>query len=202
MADSFLNHRYKWGVIFCLVVSFAAAFSSDLQEFDPDSIPVCERAKEDYNPFTAFYSMNSWTVPVLDHKGNPHVDGHAIQIIADGGNGIQDPPNSNGSPGGDDSLADGNFSMQFVNGKKHDTEGVVRGMFVGMWYFVPYKDRQVIYLRIWEGSDPAEAEYYQDSEEYTTYQGNIGGRMIELLPGFADDVDWRFGPSQRLEGKK
>jgi hypothetical protein len=183
---------------------FTTAFSSDLslgQQFDPDSICYSDKVREDFNPYDTLYRMCSWK-PVQNHLSQPHSDGDAIQIIADGGNGIQDPPQSDGSPGGDDSLADGNFNVQYVNGEKHEPDGLTQGMFVGMMYFVPYKPNMHIYLRIWEGTDPARAEFYQDSEEYTTFYGDTGGAMVELRSDWLDDMDWKFGMAKRVERRK
>lgn len=190
----------KWNefVFVGLILAWAVPLSWGQQGFDPDSVALSEKAKQDYNPYRTLYSMNSWTTPVLDHNGKPHKDGHIIQIIADGGNGIQDPPNPDGSPGGDDSMAVGNFSIQYINGEKHIAGGLEPGMFMGMMYFVPYNANQTIYLRIWEGADPAAAEYYQDAEEYTTFRGNRGGMMIALQPSDLDDIDWLFGHSKKV----
>jgi hypothetical protein len=146
--------------------------------------------------------MHSWTTPVLDHTGNPHEDGHIIQIIADGGNGIQDPPNPDGTPGGDDSLADGNFNVQYVNGKKHVPDGLKPGMFMGMRCFVPYHLSMSLYMRLWEGSSYIASEYYQDSEEYESSMGDRGGPIVTLQPGYMDEVVWQFGHSRRVERKR
>ena len=197
-----MKHCWQKVLLFGILIHLLMPVSFCQPGFDPDSLVVSELAKEDYNPYQSLYSMNSWTVPVPDHAGMPHKDGHVIQIIADGGNGIQDPPNADGSPGGDDSLAIGNFNFQFVNGEKHAGEGLGAGMFAGMMYFVPYKANTVLYLRIWEGSDATAAEYYQDSEEHTTFRGNRGGAMLTLRSEYLEDVDWRFGPSVRVVHKK
>ena len=171
------------------------------QEINPDSV-VSESGIRAYNPFGSLYRMHSWKRPILDHEGKPHKDGHIIQIIMDGGNGIQDPPLSNGNPGGDDSLADGNFYAQFINGEKNIENGLAPGMFIGMVYYIPYKANQSIYLRLWEGSDPGEAEYYQDSEKYETTRGNSGGAILSLQPEIVDQVEWWFGPSKKVERKR
>jgi hypothetical protein len=192
----------QWIVFTGIGLFLAVSFSLGEEEFDPDSVAIDERVKQDYNPYMSLYSMNSWTTPVLDHNGKPHKDCHAIQVIADGGNGIQDPPNPDGSPGGDDSLADGNYNIQYVNGKKNIIAGLQDGMFMGTYYYVPYKANQSIYLRLWESSYPATAEYYQDSEEYTTFRGDHGGPIIALQPENVDDVDWKFGPSKKSPNRK
>lgn len=171
-------------------------------QFDPDTLLLSSEAREDHNPYDVLYSMNSWTTPVLDHNDKPHADGHAIQLIMDGGNGIQDPPNLDGSPGGDDTMAVGNFNVQYTNGAKHKAEGLEAGMFMGMRYFVPYKPYSSIYLRLWEGSDPTVARYYQDTADYTTFRGNSGGPIIDLQTEYLDDIDWRFGPSKEVSRKK
>jgi hypothetical protein len=182
------------------IVAVPVLFSQP--QFNPDSLLLGPESREDYNPYETLYSMNSWTTPVLDHTGKPHTDGHAIQLVMDGGNGIQDPPNSDGSPGGDDSLGAGNFQVQFINGAKHLAEGMEAGMFVGVRYFIPYKPNSSIYLRLWEGSDPRTARYYQDTVEYTTFQGNSGGPIVDLRPESMDDIDWRFGPSKEVNRKR
>jgi hypothetical protein len=169
---------------------------------DPDSIRLDSLATGDHNPYSTLYSMNSWTVPVLDHEGKPLKDGYIIQIIADGGNGIQDPPDSAGNPGGDDTMVSGSFDIQYVNGEKHQAEGVQPGMFIGVRYLVPYRLDEPVYLRIWEGSDPMTADYYLDSEEYTTFRGSRGGCMLSMRAGYLEDIDWRFGSAKRVERKK
>lgn len=200
--NSYRSYRWYSVAIACFVIIFAASSVWCQEGFDPDSINLVERAKDDYNPFRTLYSMNSWTFPVFDHNGQPHPDGHILQIIADGGNGVQDPPNADGSPGGDDSLAVGNFNIQFINGEKHIPDGMEPGMFMGMMYFVPYNDNQSIYLRLWEASDPADADYYQDTEEYTTWRGNSGGVIISLQREQIDDIIWKFGLSKKVDRRK
>jgi len=150
------------------------------------------------NPFNALVSMNSWTLPILDHSGKPHDHGHVIQLIADGGNGVQDSPNPDGTPGGDDSLADGNFNMTRLMGLEEpfDPDGKT-GMFFSRKYFVPFSRLpRAYYLRLWEGDNIATAPYYQDTVEYAA-GSDRGGSMIvihdDTLP---TDTDWKFGPSQ------
>ncbi len=186
-------------VIVVLMLAWASPTSLGQQEIDPDSITYSPLAVGSFNPYRTLCCMYS-SEPVLDHNGEAHKDGHVIQIIADGGNGIQDPPNLDGSPGGDDSLAAGNFNIQYVNGEKHSAEGLGPGMFMGMAYFISYKLNQTIYLRIWEGPDPSGAEYYQDSREYTTTFGNSGGSMITLRTQYSDEIDWRFSRSMAVTG--
>jgi hypothetical protein len=181
-------------VIAGLILTGLTQASLGQQEIDPDSITYSPLAVPGFNPYRTLCCMFS-SVPVLDHRGEPHRDGHVIQIVADGGNGIQDPPNPDGSPGGDDSLAAGNFNIQYVNGQKHMDAGLAPGLFMGMAYFISYKLNQTIYLRIWEGPDPSTAEYYQDTREYTTTFGNSGGSMITLRTQYSDEIDWRFGQS-------
>jgi hypothetical protein len=192
--------RIHW--FFLIYFLWSAQFVFGQPKVDPDSIRLDPRAAEGYNPFGALYSMNSWTKPVLDHVGKSHKDGDMIQIIADGGNGVQDPPNPDGSPGGDDMPADGNFNVQFVNGAKHSLDGLEPGMFMGMCYFIPYELQHAVYLRVWEGADPSVSGYYEDSEEYVTYLGDRGGAMIQLQTGVLDNIDWRFGASKRVREKK
>ena len=184
-------------VITCIIFVWSAPFALAQQELDPDSLLIDPNLEKNYNPFNSLYLMNSWK-PILDHEGELHRDGHLIQIIADGGNGIQDPPNLDGSPGGDDTLAEGNFYAQFVNGEKRGSSGLMLGMFMGPRYFIPYKPNTTIYLRLWEGQDPAIAEYYQNSAEYTTHRGNVGGPIIALQSDYIDQVDWRFGLSKKV----
>jgi hypothetical protein len=189
----------------CFFLYMIALLSSPAlvgQELDPDTLFFSPKAVGTYNPYGVLCRMTSWSEPLLDHVGNPYKDGNAIQIIADGGNGIQDPPRPDGYPGGDDSLANGNFNVQYVNGEKHMAEGLVPGMFMGMAYFIPYEIEHAVYLRLWEGSDPASAEYYRDSAEYTTSSGDRGGCMITLHPEYLDELDWRFGPFLKAIRKK
>ncbi len=196
--DCFYNRiPYTSVLIFCMLI-FIAPFALSSDEFDPDSIAFHPKAVGNYNPTQTLCGMNSWLSPVLDHNGNPHPDGHIIQIIADGGNGIQDPPNLDGSPSGDDTLAEGNFNIQYINGEKHIPHGLSAGMFIGMFYFISYKPNQSIYLRIWEGRDPSKAEYYQDSREFTTERGNSGGHMFAPHPNRVESVQWLFSESKKV----
>jgi hypothetical protein len=189
--------HWQYIVIVGLILTGITQASLGQQEIDPDSITYSPLAVGSFNPYRTLCCMYS-SEPVLDHNGEPHRDGHVIQIIADGGNGIQDLPNFDGSPGGDDSLAAGNFNIQYVNGEKHSTEGLGSGMFIGMAYFISYKLNQTIYLRVWEGPDPSAASFYQDSKEYTTTLGNSGGCMITLRTQYSDEIDWRFGRSMAV----
>jgi hypothetical protein len=149
-----------------------------------------------YNPYNVLASMNSWTAPILDHTGKPHEHGHVVQVIRDGGNGIQDPPRADGWPGGDDSLAYGNFNLILLDGLKAEGEGNRTGMFFSQRYFIPFDPPpKAYYLRVWEGSDFTTAPYYQDAIEYDTGDDR-GGGMITLHDGPPVDVDWRFGPSK------
>ncbi|MBU1936566.1 hypothetical protein KKG05_04140 [bacterium] len=189
------------GFLFIIMAGFIFFWSVPCveaqQDIDPDSLLIGTNLKN-FNPFNSLYLMNSWE-PVLDHEGKPHKDAHLIQIIVDGGNGIQDTPNSDGTPGGDDTLASGNFYGQFVNGEKRVPSGLSPGMFMGPRYFIPHKPNTAIYLRLWEGQDPAIADYYQDSANYTTHRGNVGGPIIGLQSDYIDQIDWRFGPSKKVE---
>lgn len=197
---SFWAYPLQKIVYFGFIIICVMPFALGQQGFDPDSIPP--NAKGEHNPDWTLCCMHSWSAPVLDHNGKPHRDGHIIQIIADGGNAIQDPPNPDGSPGGDDTLADGNFTIQYVNGEKHIPDGLKPGMFIGMRCFVPYKPDMSVYVRLWEGHDPMTSEYYQDSEEYTTLEGDKGGQIVSLQRGIIKELDWRFGPSKRVARKK
>lgn len=147
------------------------------------------------NPYSLLASMNSWTTPVLDHTGKPHKHGHVIQIIVDGGNGKQDPPNFDGTPGGDDSMAYGNFNMIRLVGLDVPTRmDTASGMFYSQRYFIPFLAGRAYYLRLWEGDNIATAPYYQDTKEYDAGEDR-GGAMITLAIPHPVDVDWKFGPS-------
>jgi hypothetical protein len=162
--------------------------------FDTDTL-IPDRA---INPYSVLASQNSWTKPVLDHTGKPHHHGHLIQIIVDGGNGIQDPPNADGSPGGDDSLAYANFNMIRMRGsdEPYDLKGAT-GMFASWRFFVPFvPPPRAYYLRIWEGDNVATAPYYQNTIEYKADTNDRGGAMIVLRSGPPIEVDWTFGPSK------
>jgi hypothetical protein len=159
----------------------------DVDEFPP-GFPVI-------NPYNVLALFMSQT-PILDHAGKPHVHGHVIQVIVDGGNGIQDPPNPDGSPGGDDSLAYGNFNMIRMLGDMDARDPKGRsGRFVTWKYFIPYLPDRAYYLRLWEGDNVATAPYYQDAVEYVS-DLDRGGSMIRFREGPPIDVDWKFGPSQ------
>ena len=152
------------------------------------------------NLFNVLASMNSWTKPVLDHTGQPHAHGHIVQLIMDGGNNIQDPPSADGQPGGDDSLAYGNFNMIRVLGIEGDDNATGKtGMFFSKKFFIPLVPQRSFYLRIWEGKDEKTAPYYQDTIEYTA-NDDRGGKMIKLRSGQPMDIDWTFGASQPRPG--
>jgi hypothetical protein len=147
------------------------------------------------NPYTILAEMIN-VDPVMDHTGKPHDHGHWIQIIRDGGNFIQDPPNPDGSPGGDDSLAWGNFNMFQLCGHDWNPKGK-SGQFASQKYFIPYYPDGLYYLRLWEG-DPMKGQYYQDTQRYRSMFGNQGGSMIRIAPATMQgpvDVEWFFGPS-------
>jgi hypothetical protein len=161
--------------------------------FDSDPVPPYY---PDVNPYNVLASMNCWTTPVLDHNGKPHHNGHLIQIIMDGGNGKQDPPNADGTPGGDDSLAYGNFNMQRLLGIEEPPRmDTATGMFYSVRYFIPFEPGRAYYLRLWEGDNVATAPYYQDTIEYDAGEDR-GGAMIMLTIQHPIDVDWKFGPSK------
>jgi hypothetical protein len=161
--------------------------------FDGDNLPA---GWPEDNPFNILASMNSWTKPVLDHAGKPHAHGHVVQLIVDGGNGLQDAPRPDGSPGGDDSLAYGNFNMVRVEGVTGDsTKDGHSGMFYSQKYFIPLVPERSYYMRLWEGNDSKMAPFYQDTIEYSTADDK-GGAMVHLKPGLPIDIDWTFGRSQ------
>jgi hypothetical protein len=159
----------------------------DVDDFPP-GFPVV-------NPYNVLASMTALT-PIPDHTGKPHAHGHVIQVIVDGGNYIQDPPNPDGTPGGDDSLAYGNFNMILLRGEQEPWDPKGRsGKFVSWKYFIPYIPDRAYYLRLWEGDSVATAPYYQDSIEYYA-EVDRGGGMIRFHEGPPIDVDWKFGPSK------
>jgi hypothetical protein len=148
------------------------------------------------NPYNTLATMNSWSAPVLDHTGKPHKHGNLIQIVMDGGNLKQDPPNADGSPGGDDSIAYGNFNMMRVLGVDNSADSLGQsGLFVSWKYFIPYLPGRAYYLRLWEGKNVATAPYYQDTIEYECGTDR-GGAMVQLKDGPPLDFDWKFGPSK------
>jgi hypothetical protein len=188
-------------IFFTLIVVFAIAFSAQAQvdrtQVVWDSLIVMPPGWPESNPYNILYSMNCSIKPALDHTGKPHHHGHVVQLIMDGGNNIQDPPNPDGTPGGDDSLAFGNFNMIRVLGVDgSDDPNGQTGTFYSKKFFVPQTPPgRGYYLRLWEGADPATAPYYQDTIEYTT-DDDRGGALIRLKSGMPHDVDWAFGPSQ------
>ena len=161
--------------------------------FDTDDVPSWY---PESNPYSLLASMDCWSNPALDHTGKPHHNGHLIQLIMDGGNGKQDPPNADGTPGGDDSLAYGNFNMLRVSGLDDPIRmDTATGMFYSRRYFVPYQPGRAYYLRLWEGDNIATAPYYQDTIEYNAGEDR-GGAMITMTITHPIDVDWKFGPSK------
>lgn len=165
--------------------------------FDTENIEA--RDMEMGNPFSML-ALFLCQKPQLDSKKEPHSHGHLIQVIVDGGNGEQDAPQADGTPGGDDSLAWGNFNALMLGGLEYPPtmEGKT-GTFAGGKYFIPYRDDKVYYLRLWEGADPKTAPYYQDSSEYVSTAGDQGGGMVRIssrLYTTPQDVEWAFGPSK------
>jgi hypothetical protein len=160
--------------------------------FDGDDLPP---GFPEINPYNVLALMMSQT-PIPDHTGAPHVNGHLIQVIVDGGNYVQDPPNPDGTPGGDDSLAYGNFNMIQLRGNQEPWDPKGRsGLFSSRKYFIPYLSDRAYYLRLWEGDKVATAPYYQDTVEYYA-DVDRGGAMIRFHEGPPIDVDWKFGPSK------
>jgi len=160
--------------------------------FDVDDFPPGFPVINPYNVLALFTSLT----PIPDHTGQPHAHRHVIQVIVDGGNGLQDPPNPDGTPGGDDSLAYGNFNMIELRGVTEPWDPKGRsGQFATWKYFIPYFPDRAYYLRLWEGTNVATAPYYQDSVEYFA-EVDRGGAMIRFHEGPPIDVDWKFGPSQ------
>lgn len=133
------------------------------------------------------------------HDGQRHPIGNLIQVIRDGGNNKIDPPNADGTPGGDDSLAWGNFNHSRVGAwGLSATDTVYFGVWVSQKYFVSYYPDGVYYLRLWEGSDAKTAPYYQDSREYKASTGDRGGSMARISPRLfygPNDITWTFGSS-------
>jgi len=145
------------------------------------------------NPYGMYATMNCTVKPVLDHTGKPHHHGHVAQLIMDGGNGVQDPPKVDGMPGGDDTLAFGNFNMVRILGlDAYDDPNGETGTFYSKRAFVPFVPNRSYYMRVWEGPDPNSAPYYQDTIEYTTSDDH-GGAMFTPSPGLPTEVDWVFG---------
>ena len=149
-----------------------------------------------YNILVVMYGKE----PVLDSKGELHSHGHLIQLIMDGGNGVQDPPNADGTPGGDDSLAIGNFNSFYLAGYDYPPEMTGKtGLFLSVKFFLPYVDDRVYYLRLWEGGDPAKAPFYQDTHEYVSTIGDQGGGLVRISSrNYAgpQELNWTFGKSQ------
>ncbi len=154
------------------------------------------------NPFNILALMVGGEPPVLDHNGKPHKHGHIVQLIMDGGNGLQDPPNPDGSPGGDDSLAYGNFNMIRFLGEEYPPDmTAATGIFFSKRYFIPFVKNRALYLRVWEGEDERVAPYYQNSTEYRSDEDQ-GGAMVNLSDGVPVDYFWKFGPSIPRPKKK
>jgi hypothetical protein len=159
--------------------------------FDTDTLPP---GYPETNPYNILVSLNSWSTPVLDHTGKPHHHGHVVQVIMDGGNWKQDPPNPDGSPGGDDSMAFGNFNMTRIMGVEDMYDSLGQSGLLSSWkYFVPFQPGRAYYLRLWDGNSVASAPYYQDTIEYDG-GSDRGGAIAQFREGVPMDVDWKFGP--------
>jgi len=164
-----------------------------------DTEATNERDERMGNPFGMLVLMHNDGDPVKNSKGDLHAHGAVIDVIQDGGNGIQDPPNADGTPGGDDSLAYGNFNRSFLVGLEDPIDMTKKsGLFYTQKYFIPYEDDKVYYLRLWEGSDPKTAPSYQNTNEYISTIGDQGGGMVRLSSRVYQgpaEVRWKFGPS-------
>ena len=162
--------------------------------WDTDSLPGYIT---DDNPFRMLALMVAFEHPVLDHRGKPHRHGNIVQIIEDGGNGRQDEPRPDGSPGGDDSLAFGNFNMFRIWGLEMPSDSAAAtGLFWSRRYFVPYIESRRYYLRVWEGNDLKTAPYYQDSREYKSETDQGGAMYFMRSNSMPTDVEWQFGPAK------
>jgi hypothetical protein len=139
----------------------------------------------------------AFTDPVLNQAGKPHAMGDVFQVLVDGGNGVQDLPNPDGSPGGDDSLAFGNYNLFRINGLEDPAlVGKDIGLYFAHKYFIPFVMGRGYYLRLWEGKDAKTAPYYQDTKEYKT-EVDAGGAFYffkENAPPI--DVEWKFTASK------
>src|SRR5512139_3737494 len=141
-----------------LILLFAVAFSAPAQDRTTvvwDSLIVLPPGWPEGNPYNILYSLNCSIKPALDHTGKPHDHGHVVQVLMDGGNNKVDPPNPDGTPVGDDSLAFGNFNMIRVLGVDgaDDIKGK-SGTFYSKKFFIPLISDRAYFLRLWEGADP------------------------------------------------
>jgi hypothetical protein len=192
-------------ITMCLLMSAAfgqdkPAKKADRSQWDRTKRPILfdnEKPPAGYpvmNPYNILIQMTSGGQPILDHAGQPHTDGHVIQVIQDGGNGVQDPPRADGSPGGDDTLAYGNFNMIRMSGDPlTGNDGQNTGTFISKRNFIPYvQPGPAYYLRIWEGDDIATAPYYQDTKEYSAGRDQ-GGATFTPKPAKPTILRWKFG---------
>jgi hypothetical protein len=195
-------------VLFAALPGFAATDPANAHKANWDGSRIVLYDTDDdppgypsMNPYNILASMNSWSTPILNHSGKPHKHGDVIQILMDGGNLKQDPPNPDGTPGGDDSLAYGNFNMIRLLGIVSMTDSIGEsGQFMSWRYFIPFQPGRAYYLRLWEGKNVATAPYYQDTIEYEA-GADRGGAMVQLKDGTPSDLDWKFGPSKPRPGK-
>lgn len=197
------NMLLRFALLGTAVTLFAATvYARDMVKgreiyVDTEETPV--RDVEMGNPFNMLVLMYA-DKPVLDSKDAPHSHGGLIQLIMDGGNGVQDTPNPDGSPGGDDSLAIGNFNVLYLGGLEYPpTMDGKTGQFVSAKFFIPYVDDRVYYLRLWESGDPAKAPYYQDTREYVSTIGDQGGGLVRLTSrnySGPHELNWTFGKSK------
>ncbi len=192
----------RFAVSLVLMGLVAQASARDIikgRELYIDTEATNERDEHMGNPFSMLVLMYN-DGPTMNSKGQPHSHGVLLEMIQDGGNGVQDPPNPDGTPGGDDSLAYGNFNRCFLVGIEDPIDMTKSsGLFYTQKYFIPYQDDQVYYLRLWEGSDPKSAPFYQNTNEYVSTVGDQGGGMVRLSSRVYQgpaEVRWKFGPSQ------
>lgn len=193
--------RFAWFALLMALISTQAMARETMKgrEIYVDTEETPTRDVEMGNPFNMLVLMYSER-PVLNSKDAPHSHGALIQLIMDGGNGVQDPPNPDGSPGGDDSLALGNFNILYLGGLEYPPtmEGNT-GQFVSAKFFIPFVDDRVYYLRLWEGGDPSKAPFYQDTREYVSTIGDQGGGLVRLSSrnySGPQELNWSFGKSK------
>lgn len=96
--------------------------------------------------------------PILDENGDPLEDGDLAQLIWDQeGDGI-DPPSSDGMPTDDDRLIAASFlgKGSFLEGRFSENTSTTM---VGVGDF--------LYVRAWNGPNPAEATHYGDTRDHT-----------------------------------
>ena len=157
-------------------------------------------AQEQGQPLNFYTCNESFEVfyPV-EFEGIPATDGWAVQALCAGLDGVINPPDEQGNPTGDDFLAHPQYNNLQIfyfnaaeNGMPTGNFWMLKSLNCRAADFLPGEEiirvGDVIYLRAWNGENPAEATEYSDLQ--STYSVSL------QTPGLPLDVyGIQFNPS-------